>query len=239
MRIRAEIPIEAYNSAITYIFCRREGIIKPGSNCDTNLNNWWCNGNILITIVICNGLLADYDRPPNGCGTDMTMLASVSTLSCFHGPLLSSFSLKLISYVLTCLPWGSYKRNQTQKLLYCLKAFWGWPYCIPSLVFAVQKCWSTIMVVGVISEHPTICRESCIVAKILTLMQTDDALWLACNQVHTQQDYYGQRCGTLLHSYCTGTYTEVTVLLLWGNSVVTMEYPHSYSVGVPAWVLPR
>ena len=34
--------------------------------------------------------------------------------------------------------------------------------------------------------------------------------------------------------YCTGTYTEVTVLLLWGNSAVTMEYPHSYSVGVPA-----
>ena len=24
------------------------------------------------------------------------------------------------------------------------------------------------------------------------------------------------------------------VLLLWGNSVVTMEYSHSYSVGVPA-----
>ena len=53
----------------------------------------------------------------------------------------------------------------------------------------------------------------------------------------TQQNYYGQRCGTFLHSYCTGTYTEVTVLLLWGNSAVTMEYPHSYSVGVPAWVL--
>ena len=49
--------------------------------------------------------------------------------------------------------------------------------------------------------------------------------------------YYGRRCGTLLHSYCTGTYTEVTVLLLWGNSAVTMEYPHSYSVGVPSWVL--
>ena len=54
---------------------------------------------------------------------------------------------------------------------------------------------------------------------------------------NTQQDYYGWRCGTLLHSYCTGTYTEVTVLLLWGNSAVTMEYPHSYSVGVPAWLL--
>ena len=35
------------------------------------------------------------------------------------------------------------------------------------------------------------------------------------------------------------TYTEATVLLLWGNSAVTMEYPHSYSVnvGVPVWVL--
>ena len=53
----------------------------------------------------------------------------------------------------------------------------------------------------------------------------------------TQQDYYGRRCGTLLHSYCTGIYTEVTVLFLWGNSAVTMEYLHSYSVGVPAWVL--
>ena len=42
---------------------------------------------------------------------------------------------------------------------------------------------------------------------------------------------------TLLHSHCTGTYTEVTVLLLWGNAAVTMEYPHSYSVGIPAWVL--
>ena len=30
----------------------------------------------------------------------------------------------------------------------------------------------------------------------------------------TQQDYYSRRCGTLLHSYRTGTYTEVTVLLL-------------------------
>ena len=52
----------------------------------------------------------------------------------------------------------------------------------------------------------------------------------------TQQDYYGRRGGTLIHSYYTGSYTEVTVLLLWGNSAVTMEHPHSYSVGVPAWV---
>ena len=53
----------------------------------------------------------------------------------------------------------------------------------------------------------------------------------------TQQNYYGRRCGTLLHSYCTGTYTEVTVLLLRGNSAVTTEHPQSYSVGVPVWVL--
>ena len=53
----------------------------------------------------------------------------------------------------------------------------------------------------------------------------------------TQQDYYGRRGGSLLHSYCIGTYNEVTVLILWGNSAVTMEHPHSYSVGVPAWVL--
>ena len=33
-------------------------------------------------------------------------------------------------------------------------------------------------------------------------------------QKTTQQDYYGRRCGTLLHRYCIGTYTEVTVLLL-------------------------
>ena len=56
-------------------------------------------------------------------------------------------------------------------------------------------------------------------------------------QETTQQDYYGRRCGTPLHSYCTGTYIELTVLLLWGNFAVTVEYPHSYSVGVPAWVL--
>ena len=53
----------------------------------------------------------------------------------------------------------------------------------------------------------------------------------------TQQDYYGRWCGTQLLSFCTGTYTEVTVPLLWGNAAATMEYPHSYSVGVTAVVL--
>ena len=53
----------------------------------------------------------------------------------------------------------------------------------------------------------------------------------------TQQDYYGWQCSALLHSYCTGTYTKVTVPLFWGSSAATMEYLHSYSVEVPAWVL--
>ena len=60
---------------------------------------------------------------------------------------------------------------------------------------------------------------------------------LLCLYIYTPQGYYGRWCGTLLHSYYTGTYTEVSVLLLWGNSAVTMEYPHSHSVGVPVWVL--
>ena len=55
--------------------------------------------------------------------------------------------------------------------------------------------------------------------------------------IPTQQDYYGRRCGTLLHSYCTGTYTEVTVLLLWGSSNATLEYPRRYSNRVAVWVL--
>ena len=53
----------------------------------------------------------------------------------------------------------------------------------------------------------------------------------------TQQDYYGRRCGTLLHSYCTGTYTDVTVLLLWSSSNATLEYPRRYSKKVAVWVL--
>ena len=53
----------------------------------------------------------------------------------------------------------------------------------------------------------------------------------------TQQDYYDLQYGTLLHSYCTLTYTEVTALLLWSISAVTMYYLHSYSVRVPTWVL--
>ena len=34
----------------------------------------------------------------------------------------------------------------------------------------------------------------------------------------TQQDYYDPQYGTLLHSYFTCTYTEITVLLLWSIS---------------------
>ena len=54
---------------------------------------------------------------------------------------------------------------------------------------------------------------------------------------HTQQNYYGWRCGALLHSYCTVTYTEVTVLLLWSSSNATLEYPLRYSNRVAVWVL--
>ena len=45
---------------------------------------------------------------------------------------------------------------------------------------------------------------------------------------YTQQHYYDPQYGTLSHSYCTGTYT-VVVLLLWRNSTVTLEYPRRYS----------
>ena len=38
---------------------------------------------------------------------------------------------------------------------------------------------------------------------------------------YTQQEYYDQKYGTLLHSYCTCTYTKETVLLLWSISAVT------------------
>ena len=53
----------------------------------------------------------------------------------------------------------------------------------------------------------------------------------------TQQDYYGRRCGTLLHSYCTSTYTEVTVLLLWSSSNAALEYQRRHSNRVVVWVL--
>ena len=32
-------------------------------------------------------------------------------------------------------------------------------------------------------------------------------------KTYAQEDYYDPQYGTLLHSYCTGTYTEVVVLL--------------------------
>ena len=41
----------------------------------------------------------------------------------------------------------------------------------------------------------------------------------------------------LLHSYCTGTYTEVTVLLLWSSCNATLEYPRRYSNRVAVRVL--
>ena len=55
--------------------------------------------------------------------------------------------------------------------------------------------------------------------------------------IFTQQDYYGRQCGTLLHSYCTSTYTEVTVLLLWSSSNATFEYPRRYCNRVAVWIL--
>ena len=45
----------------------------------------------------------------------------------------------------------------------------------------------------------------------------------------TQQDYCDPQYGTLLHSDCTGTYTDVEVLLLWSSSTVTVAYPRRYS----------
>ena len=47
-----------------------------------------------------------------------------------------------------------------------------------------------------------------------TVLLSKQALIYLLLQTHTQRDYYGRRCGTLLCSYCTGTYTEVTMLLL-------------------------
>ena len=39
---------------------------------------------------------------------------------------------------------------------------------------------------------------------------------------YTQQDYDGLQHGTLLQSYCTGTYTEVVVLILWCGSTADL-----------------
>ena len=54
---------------------------------------------------------------------------------------------------------------------------------------------------------------------------------------NTQQDYCDPQYSTILHSYCTLTYTEVTALFLWSISTVTMQYLHNFSVGLPVWVL--
>ena len=45
----------------------------------------------------------------------------------------------------------------------------------------------------------------------------------------TQHNYYDLQNSTLLHSYCTGTYTELVVLLLWSSYTATLEYPCRYS----------
>ena len=58
--------------------------------------------------------------------------------------------------------------------------------------------------------------------------------WYLCDI--TQQDYYGRRCGTLLHSFCTRAWTKVTVLVLWSSSSTTLEYSRRYSNRVAGWV---
>ena len=67
-------------------------------------------------------------------------------------------------------------------------------------------------------DSNTVCFEP-----LCLITYTARLLWLAC--------------GTLLHSYCTGTYTEVTVLVLWGyfllpwstHTVTLLEYLRGYS----------
>ena len=46
----------------------------------------------------------------------------------------------------------------------------------------------------------------------------------------TQQDYYDPQYGALLHSYYTGTYTKVVVLLLWS---IAPLLPWSTQAGTP------
>ena len=91
-----------------------------------------------------------------------------------------------------------------------------------------MKCEHTIWALWSISHHATKGDVHCSLLNIQTVQN---------GATSTQQDYYGRQCGTLLHSYCTGTYTEVTVLLLWGSSNATLEYPHRYFNRVAVWVL--
>ena len=78
--------------------------------------------------------------------------------------------------------------------------------------------------------------ESNLVCKKRQVHVTLQVLYISISW-STQQDYYDGRCGTLLHSYCTSTYTEVTVLLLWSSSSANLEYPCRYSNKVAVWVL--
>ena len=115
--------------------------------------------------------------------------------------------------------------------------------CIP-FVFVTRGCrtfWFTRGKVG---------RPSCNSIKIYSIwwswsiekclfrcIKFSRVLPLSSIQKCTQEDYYGRRCGILLHSSCTGTFTEVTVLLLWSSSNATLEYPRRYSNRVAVWVL--
>ena len=56
-----------------------------------------------------------------------------------------------------------------------------------------------------------------------------------CSWLPTQQD--NPQYSIILCSYCTGTYTEVEVLLLWSISTATLEYPCNFSNRVAVQVL--
>ena len=77
------------------------------------------------------------------------------------------------------------------------------------------------------------------IQNVLLKIWTDIMVNLVKENSFTQQDYHGRLCVTLLHSYCTSTYTEVTVLLLWSSSNATLEYPCAcrYSNRAAVWVL--
>ena len=51
-------------------------------------------------------------------------------------------------------------------------------------------------------------------AGVMKSIKHPNLVQLLGKNTDTQQDYYSWQGGTLLHSYCTGTYTKVTVLLL-------------------------
>ena len=90
------------------------------------------------------------------------------------------------------------------------------PSWLTDCIFKIHlSCWassqSSILIVKV-------CLKTSVCVKDLILLGTVG--WQSV--CPTQQDYYNLWYDTLLHSYYTCTYTEVTVLLLWSISTVTM-----------------